>query len=409
MNNSIFLRLIILSAVLSSLYFRIYKNINTSKDLFWDTMVYYCGPLIFNQQGSGYGKLIECSKDLSDFKFVYLPIYLRLLDFSFVSQEIFQIIWLILLSASIVLIIFILSKIYTEFTFLNCLLISLFSFSAIPFYGYLSGNISNILYAITAAGILMSFSGKKNLITFGLILITIPSLFKIHMILFIMVPLVIVPTSEIRKIFILLPMPFFMILTNKYLYPIEFELLKSNIQILPYVGDMGVGSLQVINYLNSNILNLTDSFSSGRHNWEVNQNAMESGKFFLDYVFYIILILIVFLKTYSLRLKTLSKDLLSDKKLKVSIALIATLMIIPRLKQYDMILFSLPAFYLINSSFFKDSMKNLFNILDSKLIVQSFNILVLGFYVISGDNYFIYPVIVLIYIFCIKGIKKENL
>ena len=409
MNKSIFLRLIILSAVLSSCYFRIYRNINSSKDLFWDTMVYYCGPLIFNQKGNGYGNLVECSQDLVNFKFVYLPIYLRLLDFDFLSPITFQIAWIAFLTISILIIIFILTKIYDEFSYSKCLLISLFSFSAIPFYGYLSGNISNILYLFIAIGILTTLSKKINIIRLGLFLIAIPSLFKIHMILFMIVPIIYVPKAEIKNILMLIIAPFVMIFMNKYLYPNEFELLKSNIKILPYVGDMGVGSMQFINYLNSNILNLSESFKSGKHNWEISSNEIRNGHFIFDYILYLILLTFITYKTFSLRFKKLSLNLKTDINLKVSIALIATLIIIPRLKQYDMLLFSIPTFYLVNSSLFNDSIKDLFNNLNPNYIVQLFNILVLGFYVVSGDNYFIYPLIFIIYVLCIRKFKKDSI
>ena len=63
-------------------------------EFFWDSMVYYCGPITFNKTGNGYESLIQCSKELIDFKFVYLPIYLRLFNWDIFSPTSFKFFWI---------------------------------------------------------------------------------------------------------------------------------------------------------------------------------------------------------------------------------------------------------------------------------------------------------------------------
>ena len=74
MGRAIYLKIILALSIFGTIYFRIYNNISNSKEFFWDSMVYYCGPITFNKTGNGYESLIQCSKELIDFKFVYLPI-----------------------------------------------------------------------------------------------------------------------------------------------------------------------------------------------------------------------------------------------------------------------------------------------------------------------------------------------
>ena len=50
------------------IYFRIYKSLGESTKLFWDSMVYYCAPLMHSLGSNGYGSLIACSETLVDFK-----------------------------------------------------------------------------------------------------------------------------------------------------------------------------------------------------------------------------------------------------------------------------------------------------------------------------------------------------
>lgn len=409
MNKSFFLKLLLLSTILLTGYFRIYKNINNADDIFWDSMVYYCGPHMFNLSGNGYGSLGECYANLIDFKFVYLPIYLRIFNFDFFSPESFQVIWIILLTISIILIGVILVKIYKEFSLINCIILSLFSFSAIPLYGYMSGNISIFLYVFTVFGLYLIISNRKINRTYGLILLTLPSLFKIHMILFLMVAIVLLPKKELKKIPLLILAPFGMIFLNKYLYPADFNLLSENIKILPYVGDMGVGSLQILNYINSEILNIGNSFSAGRHNWRLDINQIATKNFMIDYIVYIIFASIIVFQTYSIKLARLSVDNSIDQKLKLSICMIATFIIIPRLKQYDMILLAIPTLYIVNSAFFKHSIKNSINKLNPDSIIILFNTLIIGFYNFSGDNYFIYPLLLIIYTSCIYEVKKNSM
>ena len=119
-------------------YFRIYKNLGESKKIFWDSMVYYCGPLIHSLEGNAYGSLIACSETLIDFKFVYLPLYLTIFKFHFFSPEVFFLLWIATCTLSIALIVYLLNKLYNYKNYLLILFITLFSFSGIPLYGHIT-------------------------------------------------------------------------------------------------------------------------------------------------------------------------------------------------------------------------------------------------------------------------------
>ena len=406
MGKSIYFKLVLLLSVFCSGYFRIYKNLAESKQFFWDSMVYYCGPFIYSQTGAGYGPLVDCSKELINFKFVYLPIYLRILNFYILTPEVFQIIWISILTISVFIIIITMRKIYGTISVLMCLVISIFSFSSIPLYGYISGNISSILYVSTTIGLLLSTSNRSRIRDLGMILITLPSLFKIHMILFLLVPFALTKSTDIKKLFILLISPFIFIVINQNLYPDEFNLLSENIAILPYIGDMGVGSLQVINYIKSNLLGLGAAFKSGDHNWLIVPSRINKVDFLIDYTMYSALVIFIIYRIYKIKFIKLSSDSLIGRNIKFSIAIIGVYLVIPRLKQYDMLICGVPTIYLVNSTFFNDGLKKFIPTFKPKYIILLLNTLILGFYNIKGDNYFIYPIILLIFIVSILSINK---
>ena len=409
MKKLIYFKIILLLSVASTAYFRLYKSLISSKEFFLDSMVYYCGPLLFHQTGNGYNSLLSCSSELVNFKFVYLPIYLRILKFYVLTPDNFYLLWIVSITSSTFIVLLVLKRIYNYKNIALVGLISLLGFSAIPLQGYLSGNISSILYVPTAIGLMIIFFENKKLRLFGLLLITLPSLFKIHMIIFLLVPFLLFEYRHLRILFLLVALPFTFILLNKYMYPEEFNFLYDNIAILPYVGDMGVGSLQSINYIKSSILNIGISFNPGRHNWLADLGQINKKDFLIDYLAYGVLFCVIIFRIYKIRSIKLSSDLCSDKKLKFSIALIGSYLLIPRLKQYDMILCTLPLLYIVNSDYFQIILANLRLIIKPQYLIIIFNILILGFYNIKGDNYFIYPIILLIFALSTYHLNKiEN-
>ena len=408
MGKGIYLKIVLAISIFSTIYFRIYSNLSNSKDFFWDSLVYYCGPLLFNETGNGYGSLINCSKDLVDFKFVYLPIYLRLLNFEGLSPANFEFLWISLMTISLLVTILIIRTIYNENSLTLTLLLSLFCFSGIPLYGYLSGNISNALYVFTALGIFQVSTNNPKKINIGLILITIPSLFKIHMIIYLLSAFIAIKRINPKLFSILITLPFCFLFLNSYLYPYEFSLLSSNISILPYIGDMGLGSIQVINFIKSSLIGYGTAFKSGKHEWLVSSNLINSKDFIIDYLIYLLLLILIIHRVYRVKLINLSKNINIDKKLKISIGLIATYLIIPRLKQYDMVLCSIPLLYIVNSSYFLKCINKLIFLKGSGWIILLFNIIILGFYNIKGDNYFIYPIILTIFLICTNCTNKKH-
>ena len=406
MGKSIYFKLLLLLSVFCSAYFRIYQNLAESKQFFWDSMVYYCGPFIFSQTGNGYGPLVDCSKELTNFKFVYLPIYLRILNFHITTPENFEIIWISILTLSVLLVVFCMQKIYGGMSLIMSLFVSIFSFSSIPLYGYISGNISSILYVSTTIGLMLSISNKPRIRDMGIILITLPSLFKIHMILFLLVPFAITKSRDINKLLVLAISPFAFILINSWLYPEEFTLLSKNIAILPYIGDMGVGSLQVINYIKSNLLGVGIPFKSGAHDWLIGPNEIDNVDFLIDYIAYTALLIFVIFRIYKIKFIKLSNNPRIERNLKFSIAIVGVYLLIPRLKQYDMLICGIPTIYLVNSIFLNDGIKKFKLSFKAEYMILLLNTMILGFYNIKGDNYFIYPIILSIFLLTILSIDK---
>ena len=71
------LYLLIFFSTVLSIYFRLFDKLGTDFYLFWDSMVLYCGPYYFSLDKNPYGLINECSDRVSNFKYVYLPIYLE--------------------------------------------------------------------------------------------------------------------------------------------------------------------------------------------------------------------------------------------------------------------------------------------------------------------------------------------
>jgi len=394
-----------LFSFICAIYFRIYKNLGESKRIFWDSMVYYCGPLIHNLEGNAYGSLISCSATLIDFKFVYLPIYLTIFKFYFFSPEVFFSLWIIACTLSLAFIIYLLKKLYNYKNYFFVLFISLFSFSGIPLYGYLSGNISTVLYLFTILGIFLACSRKDSIVYIGLILITLPSLLKLHMILFLLVPFSFVDSKHLKKIYCLLPIPLLFILINKIVYPELFILFNKNISLLPYVGDMGVGSLKFINSINFKLFNLGAPFSSGVHNWQISFDNLSFKNLIYDFLVYFAILSFVTINTYKMRKVKFGNIEEISSKIKISISILAVYILIPRLKQYDLFLCAVSAYYLINSEFFMQIFRQ-----NSKLIVFILNLFIILFFNIKGDNYFIFPFILCIYLLTtIKYLKLKKI
>ena len=283
--------------------------------------------------------------------------------------------------------------------------ISLFSFSGIPLYGYLSGNISTVLYLFTILGIFLACSRKDSIVYIGLILITLPSLLKLHMILFLLVPFSFVDSKHLKKIYCLLPIPLLFILINKIVYPELFILFNKNISLLPYVGDMGVGSLKFINSINFKLFNLGAPFSSGVHNWQISFDNLSFKNLIYDFLVYFAILSFVTINTYKMRKVKFGNIEEISSKIKISISILAVYILIPRLKQYDLFLCAVSAYYLINSEFFMQIFRQ-----NSKLIVFILNLFIILFFNIKGDNYFIFPFILCIYLLTtIKYLKLKKI
>ena len=387
------------------IYFRIYKSLGESTKLFWDSMVYYCAPLMHSLGSTGYGSLIACSETLVDFKFVYLPLYLTIFKFYFFSPEVFFLLWIVTCTLSVALIVYLLNRLYNYKNYLLILFITLFSFSGIPLYGYLSGNISAILYLFIILGIFLACSKKDSLIYTGLILIALPSLFKLHMILFLLVPYSFIDSRHLKKIYYLLPIPFLFVLANKIAYPELFILFNENISVLPYVGDLGIGSLNFINFINSNLFNLGAPFSGGTHNWQITLNGNSFKNFIYDFLVYFAILVCLTINIYKIRKVQFSNSQEISNKIKISISILAVYILIPRLKQYDLFLCAVSSYYLINSEFFMQIFRQ-----NSKLIVFILNLVIIFFFNIKGDNYFIFPFISCIYLLVtIKYLKLKKI
>jgi len=213
------------------------------------------------------------------------------------------------------------------------------------------------------------------------------------MILFLIVPYSFLGTRYTRDILALTIVPFLFVSINNLLYPELFSHFKNNISVLPYTGDMGVGSMKFINFINSNLFNLSTPYHSGVHDWQVGFAALSTGDFFVDFVIYLLLLFLLIHNQYKIKRTRLSDNNGESMKIKLSIAILATYILIPRLKQYDLFICAIPMFYLINSKFFIESIGK-----NSNLLVWVFNILLILFFNIQGDNFFIFPILIILYI-----------
>jgi len=400
--------LVLISSILS-FYFRIYLKVDPSYHFFWDSMVYYCGPYYFWLKKDPYTLLNECSEKIKDFKYVYLPIYLEWFKFFLnISQGLFFQLWALLISISICLTTFFLKKTFLLKNYFFTLLVLLFAFSGIPLYGFLSGNISILLYALVSLGILLTTKKKKEYIFLGLILIFISSLFKVHMIIFYLVPLVFLGTKYFKFIALFTTFTISFIFYNSLIYPDLFQKFLKNLNVLPFAGDMGVGLFKMVNLFNSNILNLSEPYRAGVHNWDV--SPIKNFDFTADYTISIFVILIFLTLCKFIRASRFSKSGDESTRIKIALSVLICYLCIPRLKQYDMFLNSIACFYLTNSQLLKEMI-----LINSNRKIQIFavgflNFLLLGFTNIKGDNFLIYPymTLFLVLFFTLFTISKKR-
>ena len=102
--NNLILYLVLFLSTLLSIYFRLYEKIGTDFYLFWDSMVLYCGPYFFSIDRNPYSLINECSERVSNFKYVYLPVYLEWFQFFLnISQKVFFQFWVLLVTTSLLL------------------------------------------------------------------------------------------------------------------------------------------------------------------------------------------------------------------------------------------------------------------------------------------------------------------
>ena len=161
--DKLYIKLLILVSIILTFLLRIDFHSNLFDFLFWDSLVIYCGPLYYSTGENPYSLLNECSSRVGIFKYVYLPFFLELFSsFIKISIESFFIIWVIIIFLSIIITANLLNKIFQIKNYLFTFLIMLFSLSGIPFYGFLSGNISIILYMLAAYSIYLTMSEDKK-------------------------------------------------------------------------------------------------------------------------------------------------------------------------------------------------------------------------------------------------------
>ena len=168
---------------------------------------------------------------------------------------------------------------------------------------------------------------------------------------------------------------------------------------------MGIGSLKFINFINSNLFNLGAPFSGGTHNWQITLNGNSFKNFIYDFLVYFAILVCLTINIYKIRKVQFSNSQEISNKIKISISILAVYILIPRLKQYDLFLCAVSSYYLINSEFFMQIFRQ-----NSKLIVFILNLVIIFFFNIKGDNYFIFPFISCIYLLVtIKYLKLKKI
>ena len=391
------LYLLIFFSTVLSIYFRLFDKLGTDFYLFWDSMVLYCGPYYFSLDKNPYGLINECSDRVSNFKYVYLPIYLEWFQFFLnVSQNLFLKIWIALITVSLLLTTLFLNKTFQFKNYFLSLLILLFGFSGIPFYGFLSGNVSIILYMLCAGGILLSTKENPTYVLIGLVLIGIPSMFKIYMLIFFLVPYLYIERKYLKYIISLCSFSSLFFFYNFYAYKKLFQEFTSNLSILPIAGDMGVGLFKIVNLINHYILNISDLYNPGRHNWNI--DTTRTFNMLPDYSVAILIILLFIYLATIIRGYNFTSSKSENIRIKVSLGIKISYLCLPRMKQYDFFLNTGASFYLINSDFFRSLIIKKLNVNICRNITYFLNFSLLAFYNIKGDNFFIYPFTLLLLI-----------
>ena len=408
--DKLYIKLLILVSIILTFLLRIDFHSNLFDFLFWDSLVIYCGPLYYSTGENPYSLLNECSSRVGIFKYVYLPFFLELFSsFIKISIESFFIIWVIIIFLSIIITANLLNKIFQIKNYLFTFLIMLFSLSGIPFYGFLSGNISIILYMLAAYSIYLTMSEDKKKTLLGIVIIFLISLFKIHLLILFIIPMTYISLSYFKYIITLSTFVPLFVLYNGLAYPVLFKSFLLNLGILPFAGDMGVGLMKFSNFINSRILGLSDSYHTGTHNWKV----IYEGQFnlFYDYILSLLFIIIYLFSALKIRKSSFSVLPDEDKRIKISLAIIIATLCMPRLKQYDLLLTGISCLYLINSKILQDLAIEKFKKMNKKILIIFLNLMVLGFFSIKGDNYFIYPIcliIITIFLVLFFSLKKKN-
>jgi hypothetical protein len=168
---------------------------------------------------------------------------------------------------------------------------------------------------------------------------------------------------------------------------------------------MGIGSLKFINFINFNLFNLGAPFSSGTHNWQIALGGPSFKNFIYDFLVYFAMLVCLIINIYKIRKVQFSNIQKISNEIKISISILAVYILIPRLKQYDLFLCAVSSYYLINSEFFMQIFRQ-----NSKLIVFILNLAIILFFNIKGDNYFIFPFILCIYLLTtIKYLKLKKI
>lgn len=407
--NNLILYLVLFLSTLLSIYFRLYEKIGTDFYLFWDSMVLYCGPYFFSIDRNPYSLINECSERVSNFKYVYLPVYLEWFQFFLnISQKVFFQFWVLLVTTSLLLTNLFLNKIFDFSNYFLSLFILLFSFSGIPFYGFLTGNVSIFLYMICSLGILLTTNKQNSIVLLGLVLIALTSMFKIYMLIFLLVPYVFLERKYIKHIVILSIFVSSFFISNYFIYKSLFQEFLNNLSILPIAGDMGVGLIKIVNQINYYILNISELYNTGKHNWNIDPSL----KFNMipDYILLLVIVLLFFYLATKIRNYKFSDLKEENIRTKIALGIIISYLCLPRLKQYDFFLNTLASFYIINSDVFKNLIIKRFNSRIYWHISFSLNLAILAFYNIKGDNFFIYPftLLLLVLFMTFYGIEKKK-
>ncbi len=274
----------------------------------------------------------------------------------------------------------------TKINYFFYFLILIFALDKTIIYSFFTGNVSFILQILVGISFYFILNNKTNIFY---LIICLVSFFKFYFAIFLICPLLISKSENIKKIItvsiIILTFYILNYLYDSILFFNWIENVYKASVAKDYYSGFGIGSL---------------NYAISIFNYLENKNIFISDKRELYEILFTLFFLILIISFSYFFLNKIKNKNLSIKKIKLAIAILLITICIPRLEIYELIICVTPMIFLLEKFYNFDENNNFYKLM--------LNLFFISLFLLNGDSGITYPLIASLTILSLYILIKKD-